>query len=130
MRGERCEPGGGRAWSAVAAHKTHAPGRPDSRLGGAKGTRGAHKEHGAHVCDAGGVPAGNVRVEAFEVAAGIIVIVNTVIVIVILEEGAHVGDGRDVPVGDGASCRSGGSRVSDELLDCSLQGGLGREDAG
>ena len=30
---------------------------PDSRLVGAKGTRGAHDEHVAHVCDAGGVEA-------------------------------------------------------------------------
>jgi hypothetical protein len=84
---------------------------PDSRLGG---MRGAHLEHVAHGRDAGGVPAGNVRVEVLQV----------------IEEGAHVGDCRDVPVGDGAACRSGGSRVSVELLDLSLQGGLGREDAG
>ena len=31
--------------------------RPDSRLLGAKGTRGAHVEHVAHVRDAGGVKA-------------------------------------------------------------------------
>jgi len=37
MRGERCEPGGGRAWSAVAAHKRrmHREG-PTQGLGGAR----------------------------------------------------------------------------------------------
>ena len=54
--GERCEPGGGRAWGVVAAHKRHACGWPDSMPGG-QGTRGAHVEHDAHVRDAGGVEA-------------------------------------------------------------------------
>ena len=37
--GGGCEPGGGRAWGVVAAHKRHARGWPDPRLGG---MRGAH----------------------------------------------------------------------------------------
>jgi len=35
---ERWEPGGGRVWGVVAAHKRHARARPDSRPVGAKGT--------------------------------------------------------------------------------------------
>eukprot|EP00964_Phaeocystis_antarctica_P061635 scaffold36844_cov58-Phaeocystis_antarctica.AAC.1 len=66
-------------------------------------------EHGLHGCDAGGIPVGNVRIEILHV----------------IEEPAHVGDGRDVPVGDGAALRSGGSRVSVEGLDLRHQGGLG-----
>jgi hypothetical protein len=54
---ERCEPGGGRACGVVAAHKRHAKELPDSRLVGARGKRGAHLEHAAHVRDAGGVEA-------------------------------------------------------------------------
>ena len=78
---------------------------------GAKGTRRAHVEHEAHGRDAGGVPARNVRVEARQVT----------------EEGAHVSNGRDVPVRDEAVRHSGGSWVSVELLDRGLQGGLGCE---
>ena len=111
-RGASREAGGPVVW--WRHDKRHARGCGPTQGLGAKGTRGAHAEHVAHVSDAGGVPAGNVRVEARQVT----------------EEGAHVGDGGDVPVGDGAACRSGGSRVSVELLDLSLQGGLGREDAG
>jgi len=44
----------GRAWGVVAAHKRHARGWPDPRLGG---MRGAHVEHVAYVRDAGGVEA-------------------------------------------------------------------------
>jgi hypothetical protein len=57
MRGEReVRAGtGGRACGLVAAHKRHARG-PTQGLG-AKGTRGAHPEHVAHVRDAGGVEA-------------------------------------------------------------------------
>ena len=70
---------------------------PTQNACGGQGTReGAHIEHAEHGCDAEGVPAGNVRVEVLQ----------------LIEEGAHVGDGRDVPVGDGAVRRSGGSRVS------------------
>eukprot|EP00964_Phaeocystis_antarctica_P128450 scaffold92250_cov61-Phaeocystis_antarctica.AAC.3 len=68
-------------------------------------------EHLVHACDAGGVPAGHIRVETLRV----------------FEEVAHVGDGRDVPVGDGAVRRSGGSRVSVVSLDRRPQGGRGRE---
>jgi hypothetical protein len=39
--GERCEPGGGRACGVVAAHKRHARGWPDSRLGGQGHARSA-----------------------------------------------------------------------------------------
>eukprot|EP00964_Phaeocystis_antarctica_P036989 scaffold21126_cov62-Phaeocystis_antarctica.AAC.4 len=42
----------------------------------AQGRRGAHPEHLVHVCDARGFPAGNVRIEVFQVG----------------EEVAHVGD--------------------------------------
>jgi len=56
--GKRCEPGGGRACGVVAARQEACTGkRPDSRLVGVKGTRGAHAEHVAHVLDAGGVEA-------------------------------------------------------------------------
>eukprot|EP00964_Phaeocystis_antarctica_P144547 scaffold110353_cov67-Phaeocystis_antarctica.AAC.3 len=37
---------------------------------------------------------------------------------------AHVGDGRDVPLGDGAVLRDGGSRVRIERLDRGLQGSV------
>ena len=41
MRGEeRCEPGGGRAWGVVAAHKRHARGKGPVQGLEAKGTRG------------------------------------------------------------------------------------------
>ena len=78
---------------------------------GAKGTRGAHSEHGVHGRDAGRVPVGNVRVEVLQV----------------VEEVAHVGDGRDIPESDGAVRLHGGSRVGVERLERNLQGGLGRE---
>ena len=52
----------------------------------AQETRGAHQKHPAHGCDFGGIPIGDVRVEILQV----------------VEEVAHVGDCRDVPVGDGA----------------------------
>jgi len=55
--GRRCEPGGGRAWGVVAAHKRHARGCGLTQGLGAKGTREAHVEHGAHGRDAGGVEA-------------------------------------------------------------------------
>eukprot|EP00964_Phaeocystis_antarctica_P089533 scaffold57163_cov58-Phaeocystis_antarctica.AAC.2 len=76
--------------------------------------RGAHPEHVAHVRDAGRVPAGNVRVEVLQV----------------VEEEAHVGDARDVPVGDGAVRRNGGCRVSVDRLDRRLQGVRAREGVG
>jgi hypothetical protein len=41
--GERCEPGGGRACGVVAAHKRHARGWPDSRLGGQGHARSARR---------------------------------------------------------------------------------------
>eukprot|EP00964_Phaeocystis_antarctica_P055720 scaffold32796_cov48-Phaeocystis_antarctica.AAC.1 len=73
--------------------------------------RGAHKEHIEHGCDAGGVPVGNVRIEILQV----------------MEKLAHVGDGRDAPVGDGSVRCNGGSRVSVEGSDRRLQGGCTRE---
>jgi len=58
MRGDRYEPGGGRAcWGGGGTQEACTGKRPDSRPVGAKGTRGAHSEHVAHVCDAGGVEA-------------------------------------------------------------------------
>eukprot|EP00964_Phaeocystis_antarctica_P067363 scaffold40776_cov38-Phaeocystis_antarctica.AAC.2 len=63
----------------------------------------------AHVRDARGIPVGNVRIEKGQA----------------IEEPAHVGDGRDVPVRDGAVRRSGGNRVRVERLDRRHQGGLG-----
>eukprot|EP00964_Phaeocystis_antarctica_P013465 scaffold7370_cov57-Phaeocystis_antarctica.AAC.5 len=85
-------------------------GRARLQIGG-RARGGAHKEHLVHVRDAGGVPVGYVRVENPQV----------------FEEVAHVGDGRDVPVGEGAVRRSGGSRVRVVRLDRRLQGGRGRE---
>eukprot|EP00964_Phaeocystis_antarctica_P001988 scaffold1038_cov49-Phaeocystis_antarctica.AAC.2 len=63
---------------------------------------GAHLEHL-------GLPVGNVRVEVLQV----------------VEEVAHVGDARDVPLGDGAVRRFGGGHVGVVFLDRRLQGGLG-----
>jgi hypothetical protein len=60
--GMRCG-GGGASWKAggpgvvVAAHKRHARGKGPAEGLWAKGTRGAHVEHVAHVRDAGGVKA-------------------------------------------------------------------------
>ena len=89
----------------------HARGGPNSRLWRPQGTRGAHPEHGLHGSNAGGVPIGNVRVEILQV----------------IEEVAHVGDGRDVPVGDGAVRCNSGSRVGVVRLNRRLQGGRARE---
>ena len=78
------------------------------RAGHARG----HLEHLAHVRDAGGVPAGNVRIEVLQA----------------VEEPTHVGDGRDVPVGDGTVRRRSTIRVySVERLDGPPQGTLARE---
>eukprot|EP00964_Phaeocystis_antarctica_P136651 scaffold101108_cov39-Phaeocystis_antarctica.AAC.1 len=76
--------------------------------------RRAHPEHGVHGCDAGRVPAGNVRVKVLQV----------------IEEVAHVGDARDVPVGDGAVRRNGRCWVSVDRLDRRLQGDRAREGVG
>ena len=65
---------------------------------GSRARGGAHVKHGAHGCDAGGVPVGDIRVEVLQVR----------------EELAHVGDGRDVPVGNGAIRRNGGGHVGIE----------------
>ena len=78
---------------------------------GGRARGGAHLEHVLHVRDAGGIPVGDVRIEILQV----------------IEELAHVGDGRDAPVGDGAVLRNGRGRVRIELRDRRLQGGLGRE---
>jgi hypothetical protein len=57
-RGERCDPGGGRAWGVVAARRAACTcGCGPGQGLGAKGTRGAHPEHVAHGRDAGGVKA-------------------------------------------------------------------------
>eukprot|EP00964_Phaeocystis_antarctica_P066235 scaffold40008_cov50-Phaeocystis_antarctica.AAC.3 len=95
--GRGAGPGGGRVWGV----------RRQAACTG-KGTPGAHMEHEAHVCDAGGFPARNVRVDVLHA----------------LEELAHIGDGRDAPVGDGAVRCNGGGRVSVVGLDRRLQGGL------
>eukprot|EP00964_Phaeocystis_antarctica_P149895 scaffold117165_cov54-Phaeocystis_antarctica.AAC.4 len=65
---------------------------------GSRARGGAHPEHAVHGCDAGGVPVGDIRVEVLQVR----------------EELAHVGDGRDVPVGNGAIRRNGGGHVGTE----------------
>ena len=79
-----------------------------------QGTRGAHLEHVPHGRDLGRIPIGDVRVEIRQVK----------------EEPLHVGDGRDVPVGDGAVCRNGGTRVVFVSLDRRLQVGRARERIG
>ena len=95
-RGEaRCGSGGG----GVGGQRARA-GRSQLKAGG-QGTRGADRKHLAHVRDAVGIPAGYIRVEVLQV----------------IEEPTHIGDGRDVPVGDGAVRRNGGCRVSVERLD-------------
>ena len=86
----------------------HVHGEGPTQGCGGQGTRGAYIEHAVHGCDAGGVPAGNVRVEILHAR----------------EEPAHVGDGRDIPIGDEAVRRSGGSRVDVVSLDRHLQEGL------
>eukprot|EP00964_Phaeocystis_antarctica_P012644 scaffold6966_cov30-Phaeocystis_antarctica.AAC.1 len=96
----------GRACGAGAAQAVCRVG-PSEGWGQRKGERGAHPEHIAHVRDAGRVPAGDVLVEVLQV----------------VEEAPHVGDGRDVPVGDGAALR----RVSVVRLERRLQGCLGCE---
>eukprot|EP00964_Phaeocystis_antarctica_P036931 scaffold21085_cov44-Phaeocystis_antarctica.AAC.1 len=75
--------------------------------------RRAHVEHPVHVRDAGCVPTGNVRVEILQV------------IVIVIEEPAHVGDGRDVPVGDGAVRRFGRGHVGVVRLDRRLQCVLG-----
>ena len=57
MRGGRGASPEARGSGVVAAHKRHARGKGPAQGLGAKGTRGAHSEHAAHVCDAGGVEA-------------------------------------------------------------------------
>ena len=71
-------------------------------------------EHVSHARDAGRVPVGDVRVEVLQ--AG--------------EECAHVGEGRDVPVGNGAVRRDGVSRVGVVFPDRRLQGVLAWEGVG
>jgi hypothetical protein len=57
MRGERGASRKAGGPGVVAAHKRHARGKGPTQGLGAKGTRGAHEEHVAHVRDAGGVEA-------------------------------------------------------------------------
>eukprot|EP00964_Phaeocystis_antarctica_P058136 scaffold34462_cov56-Phaeocystis_antarctica.AAC.5 len=119
--GARCGPGGGRAADDRGARNVQ--GRARLQIWG-RARGGAHEKHVSHGCDAGGVPVGYIRVEVQTVVIGIVTVTTCV---TFLEELAHVGDGRDVPVGDGPVRRYGGSRVSVELLDRRHQGGLGRE---
>eukprot|EP00964_Phaeocystis_antarctica_P160679 scaffold132481_cov45-Phaeocystis_antarctica.AAC.1 len=95
----------GRRWRKQRA------GRGLTKGCGPQGTRGAHAEHAGHGCDARGIPAGYVRVEVLQ----------------LIEERAHVGDGRDIPVGDGAVRRNGRIRVFGEGQDRRLQGYLACE---
>eukprot|EP00964_Phaeocystis_antarctica_P060773 scaffold36265_cov43-Phaeocystis_antarctica.AAC.4 len=81
-------------------------------------------EHPVHGCDAGGVPVGYICVETQTVVTDKVVAVTCVIS---REELAHVGDGRDVPLGDGAVRCNGSGQVSVKLLDRGHQGGLARE---
>jgi hypothetical protein len=55
--GERCKPGGERAWGVVAARQAACTGKGPTQGLGAKGTRGAHVEHLVHFRDAGGIKA-------------------------------------------------------------------------
>ena len=74
----------------------------------------AHGKHGAHGRDTGGVPAGDVLVEA----CGPLQVV---------EELTHVGHARDAPAGDGAVLRGGRGRVRMVLLGRGLQVGIARD---
>eukprot|EP00964_Phaeocystis_antarctica_P055511 scaffold32656_cov108-Phaeocystis_antarctica.AAC.2 len=131
-----CGPGGVRALGGGDASGIHGEG-PTQGWGG-QGTRGAHvehvlhgrdlgrveverlvehrahHEHAVHIRDLGRVPIGNVRIEILQV----------------IEELVHVGDGRDVPLGDGAVRCNSGSRVAVVRLDRRLQRGLRREGVG
>ena len=109
VRGDRCGPRGRRGGSAA----TRATCKRE-RAGSRGYTRGAHVEHAPHGCDAGRVPARDVRVDTLQV----------------IEEIAHVSDGRDVPIGDGAVLCSCGCRVSIKGLDRRLQLGNAREGVG
>ena len=83
-------------------------------VGAEKAQAEAHREHPAHVCDAGGVPTRhNVGIEGCHVK----------------KEPFHVDDGRDVPVGDGAVRVSSRCRVLIVRSDCYLQGEPGRQGA-
>ena len=115
MRGEvRVQQRAGRGVRAFGGGGSGMHGESPTQGCGGQGTRGAHEEHGVHDRDTGGVPIGNVRVEILQA----------------IEKVVHVGDGRDVPVGDGAVRCNSGSRVGVVRLDRCLQGGLGREGAG
>eukprot|EP00964_Phaeocystis_antarctica_P110238 scaffold74623_cov64-Phaeocystis_antarctica.AAC.1 len=84
---------------------------------------GCHaREHAAHGCDARGIPARYVRVENH-----VVVVVVVIVIVSRTEELAHVGDGRDVPAGDGAVCRNGGSLGFAEGQERRLQKVLARE---
>jgi hypothetical protein len=96
-----------------SAHAACVCGRARDR--GQKAQVEAHLEHEGHVCDAAGVPARNVGIEVTQT--------------ICIEEAAHVGDARDVPVGDGAVLQFGGGHVGVVLSGRRLQFGLGRKDA-
>eukprot|EP00964_Phaeocystis_antarctica_P086734 scaffold54948_cov49-Phaeocystis_antarctica.AAC.2 len=136
--GASCRPPDGRRREAAEDRGARSvQGRARLQIGG-RARGGAHREHTEHARDAGGVkaqrlveqrrapehlghgrdargfPVGDVRIEIPQV----------------LEEPAHVGDGRDVPFGDGAVRRNGGGRVSVVRIDRRLQGGRAREGVG
>lgn len=59
MRCERCEPGGRRQRVTLRSARSVHRGRARLQMGQrARAGRGAHVEHGAHACDAGGFPRG------------------------------------------------------------------------
>ena len=57
MRGERCGPARQEGVRAAARRKRHARGRARLKAGATRARGGAHVEHVAYVCDAGGVEA-------------------------------------------------------------------------
>ena len=90
VRGEVYGSGDRRRWTTVE-HAACRGGR-GCRLGHRAGG-GAYGEHVAHVCDAGGIPAGNICVEIIHIVViGIVRIVTVRISIRFREEVAHVGD--------------------------------------
>eukprot|EP00964_Phaeocystis_antarctica_P041072 scaffold23483_cov58-Phaeocystis_antarctica.AAC.2 len=114
-----CDAGQGAGWEAGGGGRPRCTQRAGegSTADSGQVTGGAHVEHLVHGCDAGGVPVGYIRVEPQTIVIDTIVIDTvTVSFVIYLEEPAHVGDGRDVPVGDGAVRRNGGLLVGIVLL--------------